>query len=269
MSKFYIIGFLSIFFITCTPLGKALRTSSIDEKYDIAMNFYKNEEYSKAILVLNDVLPLLAGDKRGEQANFYYAYAHYYTAQYGTASSYFQGFYRTYRRSRLAEEALFMATFSLYHNIPEYSLDQGITVQNIDGIQNFINRYPTSKFTPRANEIIDKLVAKLEKKYYFISRHYEKVGQYRSAVVAYENYLKDYPNTSYKEEVKFRLFHCQWKLARLSLEDLQKERYEKGFALYEKFKTYYPKSSYLEQAESLYQKALKAYEKVKNLEWEE
>ena len=267
MTKFFNL-FIVLIVGACTPLGKALRTSSIDEKYEIAMNFYKGEEYSKAILVLNDVLPLLSGDKRGEQATFYYAYAHYYTAQYSTASAYFQGFHRTYRRSRLAEEALFMATFSLYQNTPDYTLDQAVTVQSIDGIQDFINRYPNSKFAPRANEIIDELVAKLEKKYYFIAKHYEKVGQYRSAVVAYENYLKDYPNNPYKEEVKFRLFRCQYQLANLSLRSLQPERYEKAFDYYEKFKLRYPESDYLKELETLNQKARKAYEKVK-LEIEE
>lgn len=260
MSKFSLI--IVLILGACSPLGKALRTSSIDEKYETAIDFYKNEEYSKAILVLNDVLPLLAGDKRGEQATFYYAYAHYYTAQYQTASSYFQGFHRTYRRSRLAEEALFMATFALYQNTPDYSLDQSVTVQSIDGIQDFINRYPTSKFAPRANEIIDVLVGKLEKKYYFIAKHYEKVGQYRSAVIAYENYLKDYPNNPYKEEVKFRLFRCQYKLAGLSLRSLQKERYEAAFDYYEKFKIRYSESSFLKELETLQEKARKSYTKL-------
>ncbi len=248
--------------MSCSPLNTALKSKSINKKYEYALQFYKNEQYDKAIVIFNEILPLLSGDKRGESAYFYHAYCHYYTKQYLIASNLFGSFYRTYKRSQYAEEALFMETFTLYESSPVYSLDQSLTLDNIDKIQSFINLYPENKLSEKANQIINELLEKIEKKYYYIAVQYEKIRQYKSALVAYSNYIKDYPNSRYKEEAYFRQLKVQYKLASLSLDHLKEERYEEAVDLYHKFIDRYAKSTYIKEAELIYRNTLTDLKKL-------
>ena len=164
-----------------------------------------------------------------------------------------------------------METFTLYESTPVYSLDQSLTLDNIDKIQSFINLYPENKLAEKANQIIDELLEKIEKKHYYIAVQYEKIRQYKSASVAYSNYIKDYPNSRYKEEVYFRQLKVQYKLAGLSLDHLKEERYKEAVNLYQKFIDRYAKSTYIREAELIYRNTLAALKKIqqnktKNLE---
>ena len=65
--KLFILFLLGISIsISCNPLNMALRSKSIDKKYEYALQFYKNEQYDKAIIIFNEILPLLAGDIKEE-----------------------------------------------------------------------------------------------------------------------------------------------------------------------------------------------------------
>ena len=68
-------------------------------------------------------------------------------------------------------------------------------------MQIFLNKNPNSRYRPEAIEIISQLQTKLEKKAYENSKQYYKVGRFQSAVVALDNFTKDYPASIFAEEI--------------------------------------------------------------------
>ena len=60
-------------------------------------------------------------------------------------------------------------------------------------MQIFINLYPQSTHLQECNQIIDKLRLKLENKAFDISKLYYNTTNYQAAIVAFQNFQKDFP----------------------------------------------------------------------------
>src|ERR1700712_5713812 len=88
-----------------TKFMKLQKTGSTDAKLKAAMLYYKEANYYKAGILLEEIIPLLKGDSLAETAQFYNAYCNYHQRQYSMSSYLFKNFYATYARSPLAEES--------------------------------------------------------------------------------------------------------------------------------------------------------------------
>ena len=72
---------------------------------------------------------------------------------------------------------------------------------------------------------------------------------------------KDFPDTEYKEEISFLTVKSHYLLALNSIESKKEQRIKDSIAAYVKFADEFPKSSYMKEAENLYDNILK--EKIK------
>ena len=113
------------------------------------------------------------------------------------------------------------------------------------------------------NEIIDKLRTKLEKKAYEIAKQYYNLSDYKASIYSFTNVLKDFPDTKYREELNFLIIKSNYLLAINSIEAKKEERLKATIDAYLKFVDTFPKSEYLQSAESIYENALKMKEKLK------
>jgi outer membrane protein assembly factor BamD len=75
---------------------------------------------------------------------------------------------------------------------------------------------------------------------------------YKSALTAFENFRKDFPDSKFNEEVSFLKIETQFDFAEKSLYRKQKERYSSVKVFYESFIDTYPSSEFLEIAEKYY-----------------
>lgn len=255
---FYFIG-ISILLGSgaCSKLGKILKEPDYNKRYEVALAYYETEDYARAGIIFEDIIPDIYGKSLAEKVQFYYAYCHFHQAQYDLAEYYFKSFHDTYRRSPFATEALFMRAYSLYKSTPQYNLDQGNTDMAIEALQDFINTYPESSYVPRASEGIRDLRAKLELKSFEVAKLYQRLRRYKSAVISYNVFRQSYPDSQYKEEALFNRMESQYELARLSIPSMRKERYEELCTYYLKFVDRYPTSEYLRAAEGFYTSAQK------------
>jgi len=226
------------------------------------MRYYEKEDYFKANLLLEEVLPIARGLPESEKILFYFAYSYYHQGQYLLASHNFKTFYQTYSRSPLAEEAEFMYAYSLYRESPNFNLDQSSTLEAIIAMQLFLNKHQISRYRPEAVEIIGQLQTKLEKKAYENSKEYYKVERYESAVIAFDNFNKDYPGSIFAEEIYYLKIESQAKLAKLSIYTKQEARYKEAIKFYQEFSEKFPDSKYLKSATSIYQDCLDKLSKI-------
>lgn len=247
-----ILALLVSVLFSCSEFRKIQKSNDADLKYEAAMNYYEKEDYYRAAILFEEVLPLIIGSEKAEKAQYFFAYSHFKQGNYLLSSHYFETFFTTYRRSEYAEEALFMHAFSLYKESPRYNLDQTETVEAINAVQNFINLYPRSEYIIQANDIIDQLQAKLERKAFEKAEQYYKLNRLNAAVVAFENFRKDFPDSDMNEEASFLLIEAQYKYAVNSIPSRQRERLIEAKEFYEQFIDRYAQSKYSRDAEKIY-----------------
>lgn len=248
---------------SCSDFQKVLKSDDPNKKLEAAFKYYEQEDYYRAGMLLEELIPVLKGRAESEKAQFYFANTHFYEEQYILSAYYFKNFADTYPRSEFAEEAMFMHAKSLYKDSPAPNLDQTSTYSAMDAIQGFLNRYPETKWKDEANQMYDGLSTKLELKAFENARLYHNLRYYMSAVVAFNNFEKEYPASKFNEEAAFLRLDAQYNLARLSVEEKQRERYFEAIAYYQSLIDKFPNSKYLRTAETIYDNSVAQVEKIK------
>lgn len=238
--------------VSCSEYKRLQKSTDWQNKYEAALRYYEAEDYTKASVLLDQVLPVIKGTVDAEKASFYRAYAYYQQGQYILSQTYFNEFARVYSRSEWAIEAAYMSAYSSYLQSPIYNLDQSSTYDAINAFQIFINNNPYSEYAEKATVYIDEMQRKLEKKAYENAKHYHKLERWEAARVAFETFADDYPDSPLNEEIMYLAVDAEYSYAEQSIRSKQKERYSKTIELFEEFIDEYPQSRLLKQAEVLY-----------------
>ena len=258
-----LISMITIFF-SCSKYQRVLKGTDMEKKYSYAENYFEQKDYYRALQLLEELITVYKGTTKGEQTYYYYTYCNYYTGDYAMAAYHFNNFVQTYPSSKYAEEMQFMHSYCYYLDSPIFSLDQTNTLDAIEKFQLFINKFPKSNRVEEANRLIDELRLKVEAKAFNNAKQYYNTENYKSANVAFENLLKDFPGTSYAEEALFLTLKATYIYADKSIETKQIERYKAAQESYLKLIDAFPQSRYLREAEKIYSnvsEALKAKQK--------
>ncbi len=253
LACFIIILFISF---SCSKFRKIEKSQDWRVKYEAGLNYYEKKDYYRASVLFESILPIVRGLPEGEKVQFYLAYCQYYDKMYLLASEQFKTFYETYGRSAMAEEARFMHAYSLFQSSPNPNLDQTSSIQAMAAMQQFINRFPDSKFNDQGVEVIQTTQRKLEKKGFENARQYYRMKYYKAAVVALNNFKDNFPDSRYIEEAYYLVILSEFKLAEQSLVSKQLDRYKSVVTYYLEFVDRYPESQFLRDAEKLYAESL-------------
>ncbi len=255
-----------IAFAGCKSKFEKLRASNdTAKKYREAVRLYEKKDYNKALSLFDDLVTKYRGTAEAEDLSYYFAYTHYKLRDYTTARYHFKTFADTYASSAKAEECRFMAAYCFYLESPTFSLDQENTIKAIEALQLFINLYPKSERVAEASKLISNLRDKLETKSYANAKLFLDIGDYKSAVIAFRNSAREFPDTKYAEEMEFLTIKAQALYAKASFEIKQEERYNEAIQLYNEFVLNYPSSKYLKEAEEIKKSSEKAIIDVKKL----
>src|ERR1700761_1047101 len=224
----YIGSFILILFIAlagCKSKYEKLRASNDNaKKYREAIKYYNKKDYGRALELFEDLTQHYRGQAEAEELFYYYAYTNYKLKDYTSARYHFKVFADTYPNSTRTEECRFMSAYCYYLDSPNFSLDQENTQKAIDALQLFINLYPKSDRSTEASKLIQTLRDKLEEKSYANSKLYLTIGDYQSAVIAFGNSLRDYPDIKYAEEMEYLTVKAQYLYAKNSFEIKQEDR---------------------------------------------
>jgi outer membrane protein assembly factor BamD len=241
---------------SCSDYRKILKIPGYEEKLEAALEYYEKEDYFKASTIFQDIKPLVKGSKEAEIVDFYFAYSLYKLEQYELSSKYFKSFIELFSRSDKVIEAEYLYAFSLYKESPNSNLDQSSTIEAINAIQNFINKYPYSEYSKGANNLIDELQVKLETKSFENAKQYYKTRMYKSSIIALNNFENDFPDSFFNDECNYLKIVSQYLIAQNSFDDLKKERYKIVTDFYMKFIDKFPNSPFQKEAEKMYVESL-------------
>ncbi|QFQ13655.1 outer membrane protein assembly factor BamD [Pseudoprevotella muciniphila] len=264
----YILPLLAIVVMTsCNSYTKVLKSASYDQKYEMAKQYYSRGQFNRASMLLNDVIQVLKGTDRGEESLYLLGMSNLNSRDYNAAAQFFNKYYTSYPKGIYTEEARYYSGMSYYKSTPEPKLDQSQTLVAIREFQEFIDQYPNSRFRQDAQQKIFELQDKLVEKEYLNAKLYYDLGTYfmncytgnnfQACIVTSENAIREYPYTPRREDFSYLILKSKFELAQQSVESKKKERYLNAVDEYYNFKTEFPESKRLKEAQSLYNKAVK------------
>ncbi len=231
---------------SCSAYQKVLNNPNVSEKYTAAQDYYNTGDYRRANRLFEQILPSYRGKPQAQRVIFFYANSYFQIKDYYLAAYQFESFIKSYPKSDRIDQANFMEAKCYYMLSPKFSLDQKNTNQAIDKLQIFIDNYPNSEYTAEANNYIQELQRKIEKKDYEISKQYYTIRDYKAAIKAFDNFIISYPGTPFREDALYYKFLSSYEIATNSVFTKKLERLKGLNSIYKTILRYYPETLYLE-----------------------
>ena len=224
-------------------------------------------KYNKANRLFAQIVPNYRGKPQAEKLMYLYSKSFYMMEDYYLSGYQFERFSNAYANSEKVEEASFLSAKSYYMLSPVYSKEQKETVEAIEKLQLFINKFPESQYLPEANKMVKELDFKLERKAYEIAKQYNRIAyydasDYEAAIKAFDNFILEYPGTTFREDAMFYRLESAHQLAVNSVESKKEARLNTALGYFKSFKKAYAESKHSEAAEKMNQELQTELEKV-------
>jgi outer membrane protein assembly factor BamD len=255
--RLYIVLIILVLVSSCGGYEKLLKSTDYELKKTKAKEYYDATQYVKATELLAQILPRYRATEEGEELNWMNASAFFGMKDYFMAGSYFKAFIEQFPFGKHAEEAYFMAALCDFNVAPRSELDQESSRNAIEGFNLFINKFPASSRVDEAKKDIKVLQETLVEKSYLNAKLYYDMKQYKAAVIALNNGLKEFSDTKYREEMMFLKLNSLYLYAYNSQAIRQKERYQATMDDYYSFMEEFPKSQYSKDVNGIYVKTNK------------
>lgn len=251
---------------SCSKYQKVLKNPDVNKKLEMAQYYYNKKDYFRASTLFEQLQDNFNGTAMAEKVMYYSAYCNFGLRNYPLSGYQFKTYYENFPTGQWAEESLYMHAYCQFLESQHYYLDQTDTYKATEAIKLFVNVYPDSKYVSECNQLLDKLRFKLALKAYKSAKLYYNIGEYKSAIVALQNVIKDFPEVPQKEELDFLTLKSYYLLAENSIETKKEERLNESIDFYKYFMEEYPGSKYAGDANAVLNKiqtSLKKIEKSK------
>ena len=251
MKKIVSLVLVVLFLYSCNEYQGALKSEDSGVKYEMATKLYDAGKYTKAIRIFDQMAPTYRGKPQAEKIFYMYAQSYYKTEQYYLAANQFESFVSNYPKSEKLEEAAFLGASSFAKLSPKYSLDQIDTFKAVEKLQAFIDTYPNSSNTSEANRILKSLNEKIEKKVFENAKGYNTIMDYKASLIAFDNFISDYPGTPFKEDALFYKYDSAFQLAINSVPTKMQERLNSAKLAYSNLMKFKSETKYKEKANQM------------------
>lgn len=255
--RLHIVLIFLVLLSSCGEYEKLLKSTDFDLKKAKAKEYFDQGQYVKTTELLTQILPKYRATEESEDLNWMNCQAYFGMKDYFMAASYFKSFIDQFPFGKHSEEAYYMAALCDYNISAPPELDQDNTKNAIDGFNLFLNKFPNSDKADASRKMITDLQDKLVEKSYLSAKLYYDMKQYKAAIVALSNSLKEFSNTKYREKMMYLKLNSLFQYAELSLAVKQKERYQATLDDYYSFMEEFPKSTYSKEVDGIYVKTNK------------
>jgi outer membrane protein assembly factor BamD len=255
--RLYIVLIIFVLLSSCGAYEKLLKSSDFELKKTKAKEYYAKGEYVKTTELLTQILPRFRATEEAEELNWMNAQSYFEMKDYFMAGSTFKTFIEQFPFGKHAEDANYLAAVCDYNLSARPELDQLNTKNAIEGFNIFLNRFPNSSKAEDCKKRVIDLQDKLVEKSYLSAKLYYEMDQYKAAVVALTNSLKEFANTKYREKMMYLKLSSLFLYAENSLAAKQKERYQSTLDDYYSFMEEFPNSTYQKDVNNIFQKTNK------------
>ncbi|MFI3281261.1 MAG: outer membrane protein assembly factor BamD [Rikenellaceae bacterium] len=241
----------------CGTVQKAIKTGDPELIYNTGVELYEDEQWSRATTLFNTVSHLYVGSSREDSLSYFMARCRAKAGDYYTAIDQLEQFRREFGRSVFIEDAESMYAMCYYYLSPGPTRDQTTTNQAIAAAHEFMARYPESQKNEGFEQIVAELQERLYEKSYLNAYTYYKIGRYKSAIVAFRNALKEYPESTRREDNSYYVVASSYELAKNSIPSKQLDRYISMLDSYYTFIAEFPESSHSKSVDKMAREAKK------------
>ena len=262
MKKIIVISLAVVLILTgcAKEYNQVLKTNDYDYKYEYAKECFLRGKYTRAVILLQDVVTLMKGRDNGQECLYMLAMACYCSQDYETAAQYFKRYYNSYPKGTYAEMASFYVGQSLYMSTPEPRLDQTPTMQAISAFQEYLDLFPNAQLKDVAHDRLYELQDKLVDKELYSAKLYYDLGSYfgnctnggsnyEACIITAQNAIKDFPYSQKREQFAVLVMKSKFELAESSIEEKRLDRYRDAEDECYGFLNEYPDSEYRRTAE--------------------
>lgn len=234
-------------FCGCSTMQQVIKSGDAELMYEHGLMYYDAEKWTKSITLFETCEPAFRGSIKEDSVAFFKARSYFKNADYAASSTLFDEFRRNFGRSAFIEDAEAMYAISLYNMCPGPERDQSMTSQAIIAISEFMSHYPESEQLHLFSEMTDDLTWRLHEKAFINAYTYFKIERYNSAIIAFRNALKKYPDSHRREDLMYYTVMSSFLLAENSIETRQLDRYMSTLDSYYTFIMEFPESKYKEE----------------------
>jgi outer membrane protein assembly factor BamD len=220
----------------------ATKQLSAEERYELGMKAFKNEDYLAAIEEFKVVSIQYQGSKVADSAQFFMAESRYLHEEYILAAFEYDILIRNMPSSIFVSRSRFRRATCFYELSPQSHLDQNYTRKAIDEYQAFLEYHPADTLAPLAEKRIVELNTKLAKKDYESGMTYMHMEYYKAATYYFDLVLEKYHDTQYAEPALLK------KAEALA----NRKKYADAKEAVDKFRSKYPTSTMKSDADRLY-----------------
>jgi outer membrane protein assembly factor BamD len=252
-SRTYILLLSMLLVTSCGEYQKVLKSTDYDLKKTRAKEYFDAGKYVKSSELLEQIIPRYRATEEAEDLIWMSAQGYYGMKQYDVAGTIFKTYVEQYGYGKYIEEAYYMSAMCDYNVSPRAELDQDNTRKAIEGFTIFISRYPYSSRAEECKKLMDVLHERLVEKSYISAKLYYDMKQYKAAVTALSNSLKEFAETKYREEMMYLKLSSLYLYAVNSYAVKQKERYQATLDEYYSFMEEFPNSQYAKDVKKIYQ----------------
>ena len=228
-------------------VSKIIKSGDPQYAYTQALEFYEQEKWDKASSLFEACRHIYVGSPREDSLSFYNAHCKFKERNWSEASDLFDEHRRKFARSPFIEDCEGMYALCYFYMSPPSYRDQSITTQAIIAITEFMSRYPHSEYIGEFQSMLDELTVRLQEKSYMNAYTYYKIGRYKSAITAFKNAMKEYPDSPYREQMMYYMTLSSYRLAHNSVESKQLDRYLAMLDHYYTFLGEFPESEYIKE----------------------
>ncbi len=247
-----IIFFISFLVFGCSnKYQKTLKNTDPAKKLELAQYYYNKKDYFRASTLFEQLQDSYNGTSTGEKITYYSAYCNYGMQNNLLAGYQFKTYYENFPTGPWAEECLYMYAHCLFLESQVWYLDQTDTYKALEAIKLFVSVYSDSKYIPECNIQMDKLRNKLAFKAYKNAKMYFQTREYKSAIVALQNVIKDFPEIPQKEELDYLTVKSYFLLTDNSIDKKKDERYADAVLNFQQFKNEYTESKFLPELKKI------------------
>lgn len=205
---------IAVLTFSFTTFAKKHRRYDCNEKVLQAINNYNLKKYSKVKTTLEDVKIQCNGNPNMDSVHYYLGMSYLKTKMYIEARSELERIVSDFPDSPLFFEAKFRAAMSVYLLAHPANRDQKETVEAIELFKDILESYPTCPVADSVTYYLHLATEKMAEKEFNNARYYVKMSEYESAVVYFQSFITQYPDSKFIDDAKITTAELLLKLER-------------------------------------------------------
>jgi outer membrane protein assembly factor BamD len=135
--------------------------------------------------------------------------AYFYNKKYDEAFRAYREFEKLHPTSKAVPYCIYREGLCFYRQRASIDRDQTYTQRATTEFRRLKQKYPTSRYIPKADKYLAKCLDDLAEHEFYVAEFYYRTKRYQAAIDRYQGLMQDYPRFLKNAQAKERIQECQ------------------------------------------------------------